>query len=225
MLKALVPSSSKIKCDSNGYIENFHLKYRKVNTWEEYEEIISSDGSVRMLTITGLLPFTMYEFVLSFNNRDEQSPWSPLTKARTAEDVPSKPRNVELNPAVYTMAVQWLVPDPTNGVINKYIISYWETYNEATTRREEEVTAISQNINRYLITDLTLKVSYTVQVGAHTTAGLGELSDMVSATTTEQDDSNESTSNSLSIIAMVASIIAVVLVVCIGIALVVIVRR
>ncbi|XP_070562651.1 receptor-type tyrosine-protein phosphatase kappa-like [Ptychodera flava] len=62
---------------------------------------------------------------------------------------------------------------------------YWETDNESTSRIQKEVTENLKDVNAFLITNLTYKVSYSVQVGAHTTPGLGELSDMISVTTTE----------------------------------------
>ncbi|XP_070564490.1 angiopoietin-1 receptor-like [Ptychodera flava] len=114
-----VPGPSMVRCDSNGYIKDFRSKYRKTNTQDEYDEIVVNDGGARTFAISGLFAFTEYELMVSFNNRNEQSPWSSTYKARTTEDVPSKPRNVKLKPAVYTIEVQWSIPDPSNGIINK----------------------------------------------------------------------------------------------------------
>ncbi|XP_070563328.1 angiopoietin-1 receptor-like [Ptychodera flava] len=180
----LVPDPSKIKCDNVGFIENFLLRYRRANTQDEYIEVAVTDGSSREFIVAGLHAFTEYELMLSFNNRDEQSPWSSVYKARTAEDVPSKPRNIILKPAVFTIQVEWSIPYPANGIITKYVIVYWETDNQATSK-ERQVTENLQDVNMYLLTNLTYKLSYTVQVAAYTAPGQGEFSDTVSATTAE----------------------------------------
>ncbi|XP_070563326.1 receptor-type tyrosine-protein phosphatase mu-like [Ptychodera flava] len=182
MLK--VPDSSKVKCD-DGYIRNFHFKYRQANAGDEYLEESADDGNASTFKLTGLLAYTEYELMASFNNRDEQSPWSSIYKARTAEDLPSTPRNVALKPAVYAIEVQWSMPYPTNGIIRKFTIMYWETGKKATTTEEKEWKENLQDFNTYLITNLSHKVSYSVQVAAYTSQGQGALSEVISAETTE----------------------------------------
>ncbi|XP_070563321.1 receptor-type tyrosine-protein phosphatase mu-like isoform X2 [Ptychodera flava] len=186
LVNLTVSDPTKIKCDRNGgYIKSFHWRYRKANTQDKYGEKVVYDGGARTFTIHGLLAFTEYELMVSFNNRDEQSPWSSVHTARTAEDVPSKPRNVTLIPAVSTMQLIWVIPAPTNGIIKKYLITYWETDNETTTWEQKEVTENLQDVNTYLISNLTYKVSYTVQVSAFTSPGPGNFSDTVNASTTD----------------------------------------
>ncbi|XP_070563083.1 receptor-type tyrosine-protein phosphatase mu-like [Ptychodera flava] len=180
-----VPEPSKIKCDSNGVIESFRLKYKKAGTQKEYVEISGSDGNARIFEITELVAYTEYEVMVSYFNRDKQSPWSSAEIERTDEDVPTKPQSVTLIPAVYAIEVQWSKPDPTNGIIDKYKIRYWETNNAGGTQQEKEVTEDLKDVNSYLITNLTHKVEYSVQVAASTTPGEGPLSDAVSVETTE----------------------------------------
>ncbi|XP_070548931.1 receptor-type tyrosine-protein phosphatase mu-like [Ptychodera flava] len=81
-----VPGPSKIRCDSNGFIERFSIKYRKAGTQEEYVEKTDSDGSARSFEITGLVAYTEYEVVVSYLNRNEQSPLSSPKIERTDED-------------------------------------------------------------------------------------------------------------------------------------------
>ncbi|XP_070563324.1 angiopoietin-1 receptor-like isoform X2 [Ptychodera flava] len=179
-----VPDSSKVKCD-DGYIRNFHFKHRQANAKDEYLEESANDGNARTFSLTGFLAYTEYELMASFNNRDEQSPWSSIHKARTAEDLPTKPRNVALKPAVFVIEVLWSIPYPTNGIIRKYTIMYWETSKKATTTEVKELKENLLDFNTYLITNLTYKVSYSVQVAAYTSRGQGALSEMISAETTE----------------------------------------
>ncbi|XP_070550729.1 uncharacterized protein [Ptychodera flava] len=53
---------------------------------DKYVKVIVPDNSSREFIVAGLQAFTEYELILSFNNRDEQSPWSPVYKAIMAED-------------------------------------------------------------------------------------------------------------------------------------------
>ncbi|XP_070562323.1 fibronectin type III domain-containing protein-like [Ptychodera flava] len=98
--------------------------------------------------------------------------------------MPTKPKNVTLWPAVYAMEVSWSIPDPANGVILKYMIAYWRT-DDASTRREKEMTENLRDVNTHVISNLTFRVLYSVQVKAFTSKGPGSYSDAVSAETVE----------------------------------------
>ncbi|XP_077981809.1 receptor-type tyrosine-protein phosphatase F-like [Glandiceps talaboti] len=181
-----VPSSSEIKCNyggTDGYIESFVIRYRQANSGDSYEEQHELNGTSRSFIIYGLIAYTEYEIGSLFNNKDEQSPWSLAYTERTAEDVPSEPRNVTLSAGVYTIDVQWLIPEPVNGVINQYIIKYWEVGDQ--NKEMLSVTEDLQDINTYQIPGLKFDVSYSVQVGAATGAGLGDFSDVTTTRTTE----------------------------------------
>ncbi|XP_070562285.1 angiopoietin-1 receptor-like [Ptychodera flava] len=181
-----VPSPPSIKCnhdDTNGYIENFSAKYRRSYSEDSFMEKSGSGGSTSFLVIDGLEPYTEYEIIVSFHNKDEQSPWSVPLITRTAEGVPPKPRNVMLKPRYFTVEVQWAIPQPTNGVINRYEISHWEADEPIRTRKVDIVKANLKDVNMFLITGLKYDVMYTVEVKAATGAGLGPPSDAASVRT------------------------------------------
>ncbi|XP_077981808.1 receptor-type tyrosine-protein phosphatase T-like [Glandiceps talaboti] len=179
-----VPSSPEIKCNyggTDGYIESFVIRYKKANSRDDYEMTTGNIGTATSFRIDGLLAYTEYEIEILFNNKDEQSPWSSPETERTDEDVPSEPRNVTLDAQASTIDVQWLIPEPVNGVINQYIIKYWKVEDE--NNEMINVTDNLQDINIYRIHGLQYEESYYVQVGAVTGAGLGEYSEATMATT------------------------------------------
>ncbi|XP_070562324.1 uncharacterized protein [Ptychodera flava] len=178
-----VPDPYAIRCDS-GFIRNFHVKFRKANQPDGYTEREIDDGTARSLTVDRLMAYTEYEIMLAFWNRNYLSPWSLPFSITTAESVPTKPRNVTLWPAVYAMEVSWSIPDPANGVVLKYTIAYWRT-GEASSRQEEEFTENLRDVNTHVISNLTFRVLYSVQVQAFTSKGPGSYSDVASAETIE----------------------------------------
>ncbi|XP_070563656.1 receptor-type tyrosine-protein phosphatase kappa-like [Ptychodera flava] len=182
-----VPPPSGVKCNhdnTNGYIENVSAKYRKAYSEDSFMEKSGPGGSTSFLVIDGLEPYTVYEIIISFHNKDEQSPWSEPHITRTAEGVPSKPRYVILKPRYYTVEVEWAIPNLTNGVVNRYEISYWETDEPLRTRKVDIFAANLKDVNTFLITELKYDVMYSVEVNAGTRAGLGPPSDAANVQTT-----------------------------------------
>ncbi|XP_077864611.1 receptor-type tyrosine-protein phosphatase mu-like, partial [Saccoglossus kowalevskii] len=92
------------------------------------------------------------------------------------------PRNVTLQPAVYTITVTWLEPDPPNGIITAYKITYWKTSDEST---KENISVENGDALEHIINDLEYQVNYTVIVSAFTSVGEGEYSDKLNTNTTE----------------------------------------
>ncbi|XP_070563659.1 receptor-type tyrosine-protein phosphatase S-like [Ptychodera flava] len=181
-----VPSPSSIKCNhdnTNGYIENVSAKYRRSYSEDSFMEKSGPGGSTSFLVIDGLESYTEYEIIISFHNKDEQSPWSIPLITRTAEGVPSKPRYVILKPKYFTMEVEWAIPHPTNGVVNRYEISHWEADEPLRTRKVDIFAANLKDVNTFLISELKYDVMYSVEVKAATRAGLGPPSDAASAQT------------------------------------------
>ncbi|XP_070564413.1 receptor-type tyrosine-protein phosphatase S-like [Ptychodera flava] len=141
--------------------------------------------SVRVLALSGLFAYTKYQLLVSFRNKDQQSPWSQEYMAWTAEDVPSIPRNVTVRAGADSMTIQWLVPEPCNGLINEYKIRYWEIAKPSQ-NHTLIITANLGDINTATVFNLTHKAHYKVQVQASTGAGLGEFTDVLSVHTSDQ---------------------------------------
>ncbi|XP_070564453.1 receptor-type tyrosine-protein phosphatase mu-like [Ptychodera flava] len=94
-----------------------------------------------------------------------------------------EPRNVVLKPKYFTVEVEWAIPHPTNGVVKRYEISYWEADEPLRTRKEDIVAVNLKDVNTFLITGLKYGVMYTVEVKAATSAGSGPQSDAASVRT------------------------------------------
>ncbi|XP_070562429.1 protein sidekick-2-like [Ptychodera flava] len=187
-IKIEVPVSSQVKCIYNGvqgYIDSLLVKYREANTQDDYVEIVMRNTSVRVLALSGLFAYTKYQLLVSFRNKDQQSPWSQEYMAWTAEDVPSIPRNVTVRAGADSMTIQWLVPEPCNGLINEYKIRYWEIAKPSQ-NHTLIITANLGDINTATVFNLTHKAHYKVQVQASTGAGLGEFTDVMSVQTSDQ---------------------------------------
>ncbi|XP_077981181.1 receptor-type tyrosine-protein phosphatase F-like isoform X2 [Glandiceps talaboti] len=175
-----------IKCNQqgkSGYIKLFEVRYKMVNNGSWYETKSENDGSSRFFVLKDLTPYTEYRVQIRYNNTDEQSPWSSPENVTTKEGVPSKPRNVTLTAAVYTIEVQWLIPEFLNGVLNQYIISYWKTGDGS--RTMVNVTDDLLDVTSYIISNLEYKVNYNVQIAGVTGGGQGLFSNVVTIQTTK----------------------------------------
>ncbi|XP_070564300.1 angiopoietin-1 receptor-like [Ptychodera flava] len=172
----VVPDPSKIKCDDAGFIEKFHLRYRRANTQDKYIETIVNDSISREFTITELLAFTEYELMLSFNNRDEPSPWSSVHKARTAKDGPEKPMTVEVMDTKDTeIKLTWTEPFPIVGEVIQYGISY-KSIDSVFKNTELQFVSffVHGNVTIYTLEDLSPGTVYNIKVNASTQEGVGE---------------------------------------------------
>uniref|UniRef100_A0ABM0MR97 Tyrosine-protein phosphatase Lar-like n=1 Tax=Saccoglossus kowalevskii TaxID=10224 RepID=A0ABM0MR97_SACKO len=187
------PAIGEIKCNyngTNGYVDLIKVKLKKTNTENTYQtKIIYILGQIKRIqyfdvTDNELLPYTEYDVIVILANRNEESDSSGKAVVRMVEDVPSQPRNVTLDPAVFFITVQWLIPEPANGKITGYQITNW-IYNNPSTLKSLEITDDLLDVMKYQITDLEYDVRYSVKVKASTSVGYGIASSEVSITTAE----------------------------------------
>uniref|UniRef100_A0ABM0MF46 Angiopoietin-1 receptor-like n=1 Tax=Saccoglossus kowalevskii TaxID=10224 RepID=A0ABM0MF46_SACKO len=214
-----VPHSSDIKCKKDGvdgYIDYIEVKYRRTGTEDEYEigkievyQEIVTGTKVITFTAESLLHYTEYDVIALLRNADATSPPSNSVTVVSNEDVtskprnvtiqpavytitatlepdppnvPSKPRNVTLQPAVYTITVTWLEPDPPNGIITAYKITYWKTSDEST---KKDILVDNGGAHELNINNLDYEVNYTIIVSASTIVGEGEYSTEMNTKTSE----------------------------------------
>ncbi|XP_057298932.1 uncharacterized protein LOC130629668 isoform X2 [Hydractinia symbiolongicarpus] len=133
--------------------------------------------------IDKLTPYTDYVVTVSSYNRLTESTRKNVS-FKTAEGVPSIPRNVTLMPkSKEEILVSWLQPEPVGGVISKYEIKYKEKYN---LQAVLNVTSISENMS-FTIKNLSNFQEYEVQVRAYTKENffIGPWSDVVETKTLE----------------------------------------
>ncbi|XP_077981180.1 receptor-type tyrosine-protein phosphatase mu-like isoform X1 [Glandiceps talaboti] len=172
-----MPLPENIKCN---HIDNFEIRHREINSGDDYEYSAERDVTARSFTITGLRPYTEYDVEVRFNNSNAASPWrSAPAVIRTAQGVPSMPRDVTLTSHLYTIHVEWVIPEFLNGILDHYVVTYWETghgeaaHNESTPGTNYKIASLQENVN------------YTVQIGAVTGAGLGDYSEIQTIETKE----------------------------------------
>ncbi|XP_057298929.1 uncharacterized protein LOC130629666 isoform X1 [Hydractinia symbiolongicarpus] len=143
----------------------------------------SNIGSASNHFLDKLEPYTDYVITVSSYNRLTESARKNVS-FKTAEGVPSIPRNVTLMPkSKEEILVSWLQPEPVGGVISKYEIKYKEKYN---LQAVLNVTSISENMS-FTIKNLSNFQEYEVQVRAYTKENffIGPWSDVVETKTLE----------------------------------------
>ncbi|XP_075422091.1 protein sidekick-1 isoform X2 [Ascaphus truei] len=123
--------------------------------------------------ITGLKKFTSYfTSVLCFTTPGD-GPRSSPQKVWTHEDTPGAVGHLSFTEILDTsLKVSWQEPTEKNGIIIGYNIS-WDVYS----RSESRVTRTLNNItHEYTITGLSGLTTYTIEVAASTSKGIGQLS-------------------------------------------------
>ncbi|XP_071800236.1 receptor-type tyrosine-protein phosphatase mu-like [Asterias amurensis] len=163
-----------------GNITGYTYKLTQLGSMQDSVEGLT-DSSNRMVTISGLIPYTNYSFQVAANTSQGIGPFSSSLNTRTAEGVPPAPMDLMVRSAdENSITVEWTEPDPPHGIILNYDISYWpsmEGETSATIRRDIGVTSLS-----YRIEGLTTNVNYSIKVRAKTSAGNGSWSAAVSGT-------------------------------------------
>ncbi|XP_072019217.1 receptor-type tyrosine-protein phosphatase F-like [Amphiura filiformis] len=127
------------------------------------------------VTITGLIPFTSYEFRVRAATREGYGPYSVVTKGKTMEGVPPMPVKLDAIAKTNTsLHLQWTRPDPTHGVIIGYRLSYWPTDGNGL---ENVTQAIRGPFGPFPVQQRVLNLHpytrYSIQVQAKTRVGYG----------------------------------------------------
>ncbi|XP_030834826.1 protein sidekick-2 [Strongylocentrotus purpuratus] len=153
--------------------------------WETVFEL--SDSSARSVKVTGLDPFTYYQFrMIATNVAGSSNVSEPSEQIQTDQDVPAiAPRDVRVRAFNATaLRVTWMPLDDTewNGVPGGYRI-YWKPYG--TNMQEMIFDLASPYINNHVIGGLEEWMPYDVRIEAYNEQHSGPTSGMVAGWTNE----------------------------------------
>ncbi|XP_072258721.1 immunoglobulin superfamily DCC subclass member 4 isoform X1 [Pyxicephalus adspersus] len=135
------------------------------------------------ILITGLKPYTRYEFAVQSNGAGVDGPYSNIVEKMTLPDRPSSPpADLVLQPLSHSsVQVHWRPPLESNGIIIQYLILY--TANKS--HPDETWTLLTKegNIFSSEIQDLQSGTKYYFKMGAKTSSGWGPYSNVVEVET------------------------------------------
>ncbi|XP_074862789.1 immunoglobulin superfamily DCC subclass member 4 isoform X3 [Carettochelys insculpta] len=130
------------------------------------------------ILISGLKPYTKYEFAVQSNGVGIDGPFSSVVERFTLPDRPSTPpSDLRLHPInPYAVQVHWCPPAEPNGVIVEYII----LYNANSTQPDDMWTLLRKegNIFSTEVHGLESDTRYYFKMGAKTVAGSGPYSNV-----------------------------------------------
>ncbi|KAG7305185.1 hypothetical protein JYU34_009220 [Plutella xylostella] len=166
------------------YLEGLFIYFRPLdNKTNDFDmKTIFHSNDVSGYEITNLRKFTKYEFFLiPFYKKFEGKP-SNSRVARTLDDVPDgPPTNIEMfimNST--TVHLKWSPPESNlqNGAISGYnVLVNW--LDIPANKSMVAINTTVQSATSLIMTNLTSGVSYSVQIAAQTSAGLGPFSQKV----------------------------------------------
>ncbi|XP_033124628.1 uncharacterized protein LOC117122962 [Anneissia japonica] len=191
----------------HGRILFYMVDWKKTSRDQEWstEEV---EGSEHSYVVSGLVPYTHYEFRVQANNSAGLGAWSISSQVLTHESDPTSfPQDITLT-TVHKRSTEllltWRPPDRSysHGKILVYNIYYCEKYSPSTntfnasdeiecdapdalnfTDVDEQETG--ESFYRYTVTDLKMFTEYLLWMSASNSAGEGILSHRVSAMTDE----------------------------------------
>ncbi|XP_054858850.1 immunoglobulin superfamily DCC subclass member 4 isoform X2 [Eublepharis macularius] len=143
----------------------------------------SSDEDI---LISGLKPFTKYEFAVQSNGVGIDGPFGNAVEWFTLPDRPSTPpsdlRLHPLNP--YAVQVHWCPPSEPNGIIVEYVI----LYNANNTQPDEMWTLLTKEGNTFSteVHGLESDTRYFFKMGAKTVVGSGPYSNVKDVQTLQE---------------------------------------
>ncbi|KAL8197437.1 UNVERIFIED_CONTAM: Immunoglobulin superfamily DCC subclass member 4 [Gekko kuhli] len=143
----------------------------------------SSDEDI---LISGLKPFTKYEFAVQSNGVGVDGPFGNAVEWFTLPDRPSTPpsdlRLHPLNP--YAVQVHWCPPSEPNGIIVEYVI----LYNANNTQPDEMWTLLTKEGNTFSteVHGLESDTRYFFKMGAKTVVGSGPYSNVKDVQTLQE---------------------------------------
>ncbi|XP_033624732.1 protogenin B-like [Asterias rubens] len=135
------------------------------------------------IVISGLDPFTMYEFDMCSFTSDSVGPYCDARAARTLEDRPSTPPEDILAKPLdpHAVELQWQPPMVPNGIITHYVIFYDEDVSKPEEKWHQQ--ARNGTAHHSLVDGLASDTTYYFKVKAGTQVGEGPPTNAVAAQT------------------------------------------
>ncbi|XP_066491468.1 immunoglobulin superfamily DCC subclass member 4 [Tiliqua scincoides] len=142
------------------------------------------------ILISGLKPFTRYEFAVQSNGVGVDGPFGNALEWFTLPDRPSTPpSDLRLHPInPYAVQVHWCPPSEPNGIIVEYLI----LYNANSTQPDEMWTLLTKEGNTFSteVHGLESNTRYFFKMGAKTVVGSGPYSDVKDVQTLRETSSD-----------------------------------
>ncbi|XP_038048236.1 receptor-type tyrosine-protein phosphatase kappa-like [Patiria miniata] len=170
-------SWSKVVCLGSD-LQGYQYKLSQANTGPLIKPPTNTTDT--STTIDGLTPYVDYNFQVAFYTTMSTGSFSSILTVRTTEAEPTAPLNVSITTADNQyLAVVWTEPDPPQGIITNYDVAYWVVGNESS---RVDVYNRSTAILSYQLSDLVVNVTYSMQVRAKTSVGVGPWSEVINET-------------------------------------------
>ncbi|XP_068131099.1 immunoglobulin superfamily DCC subclass member 4 isoform X2 [Hyperolius riggenbachi] len=133
--------------------------------------------------ISGLKPYTRYEFAVQSNGAGVDGPYSNIVEMMTLPDRPSSPpADLMLQPlSQSSIQIRWRPPLESNGIIVQYLILY--TANRSQPDEVWTILTKEGNVFSTEIQDLQSGTKYYFKMGAKTASGWGPYSSVVEVET------------------------------------------
>ncbi|XP_063127931.1 protein sidekick-1 isoform X2 [Rattus norvegicus] len=156
--------------EHNGVLRGYILRYRLAGLPGEHQQRNISSPEVNYCLVTDLIIWTQYEIQVAAYNGAGLGVFSRAVTEYTLQGGPGAVGHLSFTEILDTsLKVSWQEPLERNGIITGYQIS-WEVYG----RNDSRLThTLNSTTHEYKIQGLSSLTTYTIDVAAMTTAGVG----------------------------------------------------
>uniref|UniRef100_A0A8C5PAG5 Immunoglobulin superfamily DCC subclass member 4 n=1 Tax=Leptobrachium leishanense TaxID=445787 RepID=A0A8C5PAG5_9ANUR len=141
------------------------------------------NSTTEEILITGLKPYTKYEFAVQISGVGVDGPFSNIVEKMTLPNRPSSPpTDLVVHPvSQFSVQVHWRPPLESNGIIAQYLIMYSNNISNP----DEMWTVLTKEGNVFStdVTGLQSGTKYYFKIGAKTVTGWGPYSNVIEVET------------------------------------------
>ncbi|KAK3736615.1 hypothetical protein QZH41_018292 [Actinostola sp. cb2023] len=167
----------------NGRPVGYKIFYSPRKTY--HKQTLTVSENTTFVTLEKLYKYTWYTIQMAAFTSKGLGPKSPDVQLQTSEDVPSKSSiEVKAKHTSHTsLLVEWksIPKDSIHGILLGFRIQYWVASNH----KEEQMQKTEPEARRLEIKDALIYTKYAIRILGFTSAGDGEKSDIIYATTDE----------------------------------------
>ncbi|XP_070563073.1 receptor-type tyrosine-protein phosphatase kappa-like isoform X2 [Ptychodera flava] len=163
------------QCGSrNGDISEYYAQIVKLKGAEKRKsQSLTIDDTV--VSFSGLVPYSDYEFQVKAKNKIDYGPYSEPVKITTPEDYPGPPTNLSIKSKTNSsVTLQWGIPTKPNGRIISYRVE-WQNIDGVRTSNVTELTENLEETMIYEVKNLDSSTRYIFYVAALTSVGRGKM--------------------------------------------------
>jgi hypothetical protein len=155
--------------DGYSVVTGYAVEYREVSSGLWLQAVHGNVGAlVHLFIVTDLHPFTVYEFRVRARNKIGYGNYSSTSiGVKTVQTAPSEPRAVTaIALSAYSLRISWKQPDPANGVITGYRVTYSD--DSFPTTRDPTTVNVNGSVYSIIVDGLKPYRTYGVIVQAKT---------------------------------------------------------